>query len=379
MKRLVLILAIISLLGVGCGDDDKTPSPEPTLEPTFTMESTPIPDKPTPVASSSPDSGTLYELTVHFVDVGQGDAILIDLEDVEILIDGGPKSSGVVEYIRDYVTGSLDVVIATHSHSDHIGGLIEVFDAYRVGEVWHNDDENDSETYSRFISQVEDEGVPVHIARLHDIIAVGPLSMYVHHPAQLVDSANSNSIVLHLQYGEIDFLFTGGADDNAEGQMMILSSVRIPDVEILKVGNHGSSSSSSDDFFQITSPEVAIYLASEGNTYEYPHEETIVMLTDIGAEIYGTDVNGTIIVATDGLVYSVHTENDELPGGTKTSTPGPMETSTPTPIPTPTPIVTPTPSSTPTPDMTPSPTSDVPQGPPELPPIDTFVIDFDSW
>ena len=155
---------------------------------------------------------------------------------------------------------------------------------------------------------VESEGAEVHIARLHDAIEAGGLTLFVHHPADLEGSTNNNSIVLHLAHGEIDFLFTGDAEREAEGKMMMLSSVRIPEVEILKVGHHGSRTASSKDFLAIASPEVAIYMAKEGNSYGHPHQETIDALSEIGATIYGTDINGTIVLTTDGETYNVQTE-----------------------------------------------------------------------
>ncbi|MCP4610037.1 MAG: MBL fold metallo-hydrolase, partial [Planctomycetes bacterium] len=193
-------------------------------------------------------------------------------------------------------------------HADHIGGLIEVLEVFEVKEVWHNGDTHTSKTYQQFMESAEAEGAEVRSASLHDVIEAGELSFYVHHPAAIVESTNNNSIVLHLQYGEIDFLFTGDAEEEAEGQMMMLSSVRVPEVEILKVGHHASRTASSLDFLQITSPEVAIYMCKEDNSYGHPHEETITKLTDIGTEIYGTDVYGTIAVSTDGLDYTVEVE-----------------------------------------------------------------------
>jgi beta-lactamase superfamily II metal-dependent hydrolase len=258
-----------------------------------------------PTNNEIPSDG---ELQVHFIDVGQGDSILIDLGDTEVLIDGGGKSPGVVTYLSDYVDGTLEVMVATHPHADHIGGLIAVLDAFVVDEIWHNGDSSTSQTYAQFMNRVNSEGAEVYIARLHDTIQADELSLYVHHPADLLDSTNNNSIILHLAYGDIDFLFTGDAEQEAVGKMMILSSVRIPDVEILQAGHHGSSTSSSSDFLTITSPEVAIYMAGEGNSYGHPHEETIIALTDIGAEIYGTDVCGSIVVTTNGEIYSIQTE-----------------------------------------------------------------------
>ena len=140
-------------------------------------------------------------------------------------------------------------------------------------------------------------------------------------------------------YGEIDFLFTGDAEKEAEGHMMMLSSVRIPEVEILKSGHHGSRTSSSADFLGITSPEVAIYMASESNTYGHPHQETMIALDDIGAKIYGTDIHGTIVITTDGNVYDLQLEQQasSIEPSTVTMTPPPSPSPEPTPTPSPPP------------------------------------------
>jgi len=309
VNRLLLVVILFSslVLAVACNPTNISPTTTPTTPPT-TSEPTAEPS-PTPstTPSSEPTSPT-GELKVHFIDVGQGDAILIDLEDTEILIDGGDRSPGVTGYLNQYVDGPLEVMVATHPHADHIGGLIAVLDAFEVDQVWHNGDTSDSKTYSDFMSGVSAEGAEVHIARLHDVIKAGDLELFVHHPADLSGSTNNNSIVLHLAYGDIDFLFTGDAEQEAEGAMMMLSSVQLPEVEILKVGHHGSRTASSADFLAVTSPEVAIYMAGVDNSYGHPHAETITALNAIGAQIYGTDVNGTIIVTTDGETYLVSTE-----------------------------------------------------------------------
>lgn len=135
---------------------------------------------------------------------------------------------------------------------------------------------------------------------------MGDLTFNVLHPVEpLVDDTNNNSIVLMLSYGEIDFLFTRDAEHEAEASILVQSIVPLAEVEILKVGHHGSRTASSQSFLDIIHPAVAIYMAAVGNRYGHPHEETISALQAIGVEIYGTDTHGTIVVETDGETSAI--------------------------------------------------------------------------
>jgi beta-lactamase superfamily II metal-dependent hydrolase len=235
------------------------------------------------------------------------------LGEIEILIDGGDKSPGVVPYLKNYIDGPLEVMIATHPHADHIGGLIDVLAKFEINEIWHNGDTSTSKTYSDFMSAVNAEKAKVSVAARGSVIKVDGLSFKVLNPASLKGTTNNNSIVLHLAFGEIDFLFEGDAEKEAEAAILVKSDIPVPDVEVLKVGHHGSRTASSKDFLAITSPEVAIYMAGKDNTYGHPHQETIDALNQIGAKIYGTDINGTIVVSTDGKTYSLQPERQVEP------------------------------------------------------------------
>lgn len=245
---------------------------------------------------------------MHFIDVGQGDSILIDLGPTEILIDGGEASPGVVSYLKNYVDGPLEVMVATHPHADHIGGLPAVLNSFQVQQIWYNGETSSSKTYTTFMSAVQAEDAEVHVGKRGDRITTGSLTFTLLNPATLAGTINNNSIVLELSYGKIDFLFTGDAEKEAEAAMLLAADTPVPDVEILKVGHHGSRTASSKDFLVATGPEVAVYMAGTGNSYGHPHQETLNALDQAGAKVYGTDVNSTVIISTDGTTYTITTK-----------------------------------------------------------------------
>jgi competence protein ComEC len=248
------------------------------------------------------------EIAVHFIDVGQGDAILIDSGTTEILIDGGDKSSGIADYLDDYVDGNLEVIVATHAHADHIGGLISVLARFQAEQIWYDGYEASSQTFKDFMSAAQSENAAINIARCGDIIGTAGLTMLVLNPETTSDDLNNNSIVLSFSYGTVDFLFTGDAEHEAETSMLLSPEISVPDIEILKVGHHCSRTASSAEFLSVLTPEVAIYMAKTGNSYGHPHRETIDALLDIGAEIYGTDTCGTIVITTNGEDYQIEPE-----------------------------------------------------------------------
>lgn len=335
-KTTLLLVAALLILGVvsGCGPGQSPPpeatptspspatSPPSTPEPTLPASTSPAPEKP-----ASPAVSPEGLLRVHFIDVGQGDAILIDLEDVEALIDGGDRSPGVVSYLEDHIDGALEVMVATHPHADHIGGLIDVLAAFEVQQIWHNGDTASSKTYADFMAAVNAENSRVVKAVRGNNIEAGGLRFHILHPENLQGTTNNNSVVLYLAFGEIDYLFTGDAEHEAEASMVSLGLV--PDVEIMKVGHHGSRTASSGAFLAQSSPEFAIYMAGAENRYGHPHDEALAALTATEASILGTDTNGTIVVITDGKSITVETAKGEaasMPAPKPTPTPSPEAT-----------------------------------------------------
>ncbi len=246
-------------------------------------------------------------LTVHFIDVGQGDAILIDLGTTEILIDGGEKNTGAADYIRPYVDGPIEVMVATHTHTDHIGGLIAVLKEFPVKEVWIDGQTQTTKTYEDFLDAIDKSGAAFHEARRGGEIRLAGLVFRILHPRQpFLEEINNNSVVLKMAYGQVSFLFPGDAESEAEKRIMAYNG----DLKstVLKLGHHGSRTASSEAFLKAVQPQVAVYMAGLGNSYGHPHRETISKLNKLKVKIYGTDVNGTVIIRSDGSTYAVATE-----------------------------------------------------------------------
>ncbi len=300
-----LLAALVFFVSAACS---ATPSPTsgggttPTATSTPTATATPIPPTPSPTPPALQPT-----VTVALIDVGQGDAILIDYGATEVLIDGGTSSSSpaLLSYLRGRVDGPLEAVVATHPDADHIGGLAAVLEEFSVPKVWLNGEKKVTQVYQRIMSAVQNEQAITHSARRGDVLSVGDLDFKVLSPVVITGTTNENSVVLELYHGEVKFLFMGDAGANAEASL--LDAALAHRVNVLKVGHHGSRYSSSPSFLSAVAPAVAVYMAGAGNSYGHPHPETLAGLERIGTTIYGTDKNGTVEVNCDGRTYSVVT------------------------------------------------------------------------
>lgn len=245
-------------------------------------------------------------LRVHFMDVGQGDATLIDAGEIEVLIDGGTNKAGprLVEYLAGHVDGILDYVIATHPDHDHIGGLDNVLIAFQVGEVIDSGYTNATQSWQDYwtaleaepdcvLSFDEDRIIPLSETAYLEIIETGD------HWTALNDS----SIVAQLVCGEVSVLFTGDMTTTAEGECLSLFG----DVDVLKVAHHGSKSSTSQAFLEVIQPEYAVVSYKTGNSYRHPTAVVLQRLFDLGTTVYGTGRSGSVVLTTNGLDYAFNT------------------------------------------------------------------------
>ena len=263
-----------------------------------------------PSGIATPSSTVLDNagLTMQVLDVGQADSILIYTGEHSMLIDGGNNGDGeaIADYLQSRGIENLNWVIATHPHEDHIGGLDVVIDRLNVENIMLPLVAHTTKTYDDLLDAVEQSGAKVIAPAVGDSYELGEAMITVLScEAQDEENLNESSIVLKLSYGEIDCILTGDAEVINEEK--ILADGYDISAEILKVGHHGSSTSTSQAFLDAVSPEVAIISLGADNTYGHPHKETLEKLQSAGIQIYRTDQEGTIIFETDGKIYHITT------------------------------------------------------------------------
>ena len=258
-------------------------------------------------------ANTTGDLKAYFLDVGQGDSSLILFRDKVILIDAGETDYGdrVVGDLQKLDVTRIDLLVATHPHSDHIGGMQKVLARYPVGKVLDSGLPSTSPLYERFLATVQEKNIPYIVAKQGQEIEIDPsLGVLVLSPPEVhtEDDLNADSIVLRISYGKVNLLFTSDAGTGPEEAMM---KTGYPlDAQILKVAHHGSSDASSAAFLNRVHPEIAVIPLGKDNDYGHPHRETLVRLAAARPLVYRTDLNGTILIESDGATYSVVTEKD---------------------------------------------------------------------
>ena len=247
------------------------------------------------------------DLLVHFIDVGQGDSILVEFRDKAMLVDAGERDMGerVIAYIQSRGIERLDVVVATHAHSDHIGGLRDVISALPVCRFVDAGQPHPTATYESLLTRAEELDIPYVVAERGQTIALDPdLEILVENPGkEPLGDINEDSIVLKVIYGDVSYLLTGDAGRPAEESMM--KAGLDLDADVLKVGHHASRYASSAGFLSAVSPSISVITVGAGNDYGHPHEEVLDRLGAIKSRIHRTDLEGTIIVATDGKALAV--------------------------------------------------------------------------
>ena len=255
-----------------------------------------------------------YRFEVHFIDVGQGDAILVLTPSKTMLIDAGPRDGNAAGYLQSVGVSEIDVVIATHPHADHIGGMPAIFGSFPVREIIDPGMVHSTITYTSYLELIDELDIPYTEGRkgMRIDLCTDAFAEIIYPSIPDEESLNDASIVLMLVLGDIRMLLTGDIERRSEEQLVewhsdVTTGLRS---HIFKVPHHGSFTSSHTEFLEAVSPELSIIMCGLHNSYGNPHRLTLAALEAAGSDILRTDMNGHIIVRTDGKDYVVDVQRD---------------------------------------------------------------------
>lgn len=249
------------------------------------------------------------ELAVHYIDVGQGDATLLQTSAGAVLIDCGSKEYGddILAYIEGEGITELEYLIFTHPHEDHMGCAPAILRGITVKNVIMNDRTSTTNYFEKTLDAIEELGINVILAEPDEIITVGALQLRILGPQSSKysgDDTNNSSIIIHAIYGNRAFLFTGDAEREAEAELVETYGGTLKS-DVFAAGHHGSSTSNTQGLLDECAPSHVVISCGEGNSYNHPHEEAVQRFENAGAQIHRTDKDGTVIFITDGESLTV--------------------------------------------------------------------------
>lgn len=269
-----------------------------------------VADKPV-IEQTTEDAVSIgEELIVEFIDIGQGDAILLQASGEVMLIDAGDNATekNLVQQLKDKGISKIDYLIGTHPHADHIGGLDKVIDQFEIGKIYMPKKSHTTKTYESVLTSIKNKGYKITAGKAGVTFTFGEnIKVEMLSPTkEEYQDLNDYSIVMKVTNNEDSFIFTGDAEKEVEHEL-VASGVDL-EADVLKLGHHGSSTSSSVEFVEAVNPEYAIILSGVDNKYGHPHKETIDTLKSKGITYYNSQTSGDIIMISSGSGIKVQTE-----------------------------------------------------------------------
>ena len=250
-------------------------------------------------------------MEISYLDVGQGDAAYIRVNDYDILIDAGPKSDSdkLIKQLEEKNIDDFEIIIATHPHEDHIGGMTLVLEKYDVENFYMPKVTNTTKTFENMMKAVSNEGLKAKVIKEGTSFNLGEGVKFIAYSPMKdsYDDFNDYSPIMKLTYGNNSFIFTGDAEKIVEAEVVKKYSNEL-NADVIKFGHHGSSTSSTKEFIQAISPKYGIISCGVDNSYGHPHREILDIINSMGIEAYRTDTQGQITLTSDGNTISFKTE-----------------------------------------------------------------------
>lgn len=265
---------------------------------------------PNPSASAAAAVDTVdAPLEVHFIDVGQALSVLVECDGQFMLYDGGNVDDGslIVSYLQSQGVEQLEYVFCSHAHEDHVGGLAAALAYFPAYHVYSPVTDASTKCFQDFVKYTQQQGLQVEVPAVGTMWPLGGATVTMLGPVAQYSDTNDTSIVLRIDYGSTSFLLTGDMEKTAETDL-VNSGANLR-ADVLQVGHHSSSTSTSYLFLNAVLPEMGIISCGVNNKYGHPHEETLSILRDAGVDVYRTDLQGTITIGSDGQNYTVGTEH----------------------------------------------------------------------
>lgn len=253
------------------------------------------------------------DLQIYYFDVGQADSILILNNDTAMLIDAGNNADGplLVDYIKNKLKiNKIDIVVGTHPHEDHIGGIDDIINNFDIEDIYLPEVITTTKTFEDMITAIENKDLAISIPEKGERFKLGEADFEVIYTGTNDKDLNATSIIINMLYGEKTYLFTGDTTEEVEDTILNQNI----DIDVLKVAHHGSRYSSSYEFLKIATPEYAIVSVGEENSYEHPHQEAINRIKKHTNNIYMTKDVGTILLTSDGKEIEIEYLNTNTNG-----------------------------------------------------------------